>query len=457
MKRRSLATTVALATLLGTTPALAEGDAPGRWYIAPMVSYISADDDRKADNAVGLHLGIGKQIDSRWNIELGLVADTLDLESGSGEYKQLGLMVDGLYFFRRDDALSYYGIVGAGALRTKYMGDRETALAANLGAGLLKPVGPVDLRAEVRYRLDEEDRVPWENHFGDWLINLGLIFPFGGESGSAPQAAPQPADSDGDGVADSADQCPGTPAGASVDGYGCQPDSDGDGVIDSADRCPNTPAATRVDDNGCPFDRDGDGVADGQDRCPNTPAGARVDERGCELDSDGDGIADSADRCPDSPAGEAVNEQGCPRDSDGDGIVDAQDQCPATKAGVQVDEKGCELEAVIVLEGVTFESGSATLTPGSLKVLDEVARTLKRYPALVIEVGGHTDDRGRAAFNQRLSAERAQAVVDYLVGQGIDAGRLKARGYGESKPIADNATEEGRARNRRVEMQILQR
>jgi len=268
-------------------------------------------------------------------------------------------------------------------------------------------------------------------------------------------AAPASKDSDGDGVPDDKDRCPGTPAGARVDAQGCELDSDGDGVVDRLDKCPGTSRGARVDAQGCELDSDGDGVVDRLDRCPNTPAGARVDAQGCELDSDGDGVVDRLDRCLGTPAGARVDAQGCEPDSDGDGVVDRLDQCPNTPRGDKVDARGCTLASTIQLKGVNFDNDSAAIRADARAILDEAAATLKRYPQIRVEVAGHTDSQADDAYNQALSQRRAQAVVDYFMQQGIEAGRLTAKGYGEAQPIADNATAEGRAGNRRVELRIL--
>ena len=172
-------------------------------------------------------------------------------------------------------------------------------------------------------------------------------------------------------------------------------------------------------------------------------------------DDDGDGVPNTRDRCPATVTGAEVNAQGCELDTDGDGVVNRLDACPATAKGKAVDTKGCELPVVIRLEGVTFETGSARLTPASLTILDEVAETLRKNPDVRVEVAGHTDDRGRRDFNVKLSRQRAEAVRDYLVNKGIAADRLSARGYGPDQPAADNASAEGRAMNRRVELKIL--
>ena len=194
-----------------------------------------------------------------------------------------------------------------------------------------------------------------------------------------------------------------------------------------------------------------------RDECPNTPAGAAVDSRGCELDSDGDGVVNSKDKCPNTPAGAPVDANGCELDSDGDGVVDRLDECPNTAKGVPVDIRGCEIKDVIRLRGVNFETNSDRLLPTASQILNDAAETLKRNPQLQVEVAGHTDSDGAAAYNQGLSERRARTVMDYLISRGVDESKLSFRGYGESQPIADNATRAGKAENRRVELRILNR
>ena len=232
-------------------------------------------------------------------------------------------------------------------------------------------------------------------------------------------------------------------------------DSDGDGVNDAQDRCPGTVMGAKVNTSGCELDGDGDGVVDRLDRCPTTPAGRKVDANGCELDGDGDGVVDALDRCPTTPAGRKVNAEGCELDGDGDGIVDGADQCPNTPAGDKVDEKGCTLPKTLTLEGVNFDYDGDVLRPEGIATLEGIAATLKRYPYFKVEIAGHTDSRGSTDYNVALSDRRAKAVVDYLTAHGIAADRLSAKGYGETQPIGNNNTEEGRMKNRRVEMRTL--
>jgi len=172
------------------------------------------------------------------------------------------------------------------------------------------------------------------------------------------------------------------------------------------------------------------------------------------LDSDGDGVPDNLDKCPNTVAGAKVDAQGCELDSDRDGVVDRLDKCPGTRAGVKVDANGCEIVEAIVLKGVNFATNSATLTGGSTAVLDQAAAALVKRGDVKVEVGGHTDNRGTAARNRVLSQQRAETVMRYLVSKGVNAANLTARGYGQERPIANNATEQGRAANRRVELVI---
>lgn len=245
----------------------------------------------------------------------------------------------------------------------------------------------------------------------------------------------------------------GAAGGAVIGGAICaMSDTDADGVKNYKDDCPGTPAGGIVDEFGCELDSDGDGVVDRLDDCPGTPQGAIVNDRGCEPDSDGDGVADSRDRCPGTPAGAKVDANGCEFDTDGDGVVDSRDRCPNTPRGTPVDNSGCELAAEYKLERVNFEFDSAKLTGSSTAMLDEAVKILKRHSDLKVEIAGHTDSQGNENYNQGLSERRAKAVADYLIAHGANAANISVKGYGESQPIADNGTKEGRAANRRVEL-----
>jgi OOP family OmpA-OmpF porin len=260
-------------------------------------------------------------------------------------------------------------------------------------------------------------------------------------------------DTDGDGVPDRKDKCPDTPAGVKVDEVGCPVDTDGDGVADYQDKCPDVKGLATL--QGCP-DADSDGVADADDKCPNTPAGVKVDASGCPLDADGDGVADYLDKCPGTPAGTKVDANGCPLDRDGDGVPDFQDKCP-DRAG-PASNKGCpeiKAEQKKVLNEATkyinFDFNKSTLKTSSYPKLEQMVQILNEYPDYSLSIAGHTDNAGDDNYNLRLSYERAAAARTYMVSKGIPAERIESRGYGETKPIADNKTKAGQALNRRVD------
>ncbi|HEY0939100.1 MAG TPA: OmpA family protein [Steroidobacter sp.] len=174
------------------------------------------------------------------------------------------------------------------------------------------------------------------------------------------------------------------------------------------------------------------------------------------ADEDRDGVPDSTDRCPGTPHGQPVDDNGCELDGDHDNVKDAADACPDTAPGTRVDARGCDLKEEIQLPLVTFEYNSDRLQPQAFATLDEAVQTLRMNPDLRIEVAGHTDGNGSQAYNLTLSQRRAEAVRRYLVEKGV-TNALSVRGYGKSEPIADNGTEAGREKNRRVVLRILDR
>lgn len=234
------------------------------------------------------------------------------------------------------------------------------------------------------------------------------------------------------------------------------PDADKDGVSDDLDKCPDTPAELTVDTTGCPRDFDGDGVPDHKDMCPNTQPNIGVDSTGCAMDEDRDGVADTKDMCPATPKNAPVDTTGCPMDTDRDGVPDYLDKCPNTLRGVKIDKKGCPVNKREDLEklkkGINFKSGSTVLTKPSYKTLDDIVKLLTKFSDVSLEIQGHTDNVGDDEYNENLSQGRAQSAVDYLIRKGIPVERLRAVGFGPRKPIADNKTKKGRAKNRRVEL-----
>lgn len=259
-------------------------------------------------------------------------------------------------------------------------------------------------------------------------------------------------DADRDGVADEDDKCPTTTAGVAVDALGCALDGDKDGVPDTNDKCLSTPSGVSVDALGCAIDTDGDGIADYKDDCPSI-AGI-IENKGCPKgeapkDTDGDGVIDANDACP-TVKGTA---NGCP-DRDGDGVADKDDACPDSPGLASLN--GCVLnqEEIAQLnsasEHIYFNSGSSVIMDKSFPDLDVIAAILKKHSEVKADIEGHTDSQGRDDLNLKLSESRAKAVKDYLISHGVKADHLTSHGFGETKPIADNKTSAGRAKNRRV-------
>jgi outer membrane protein OmpA-like peptidoglycan-associated protein len=273
-------------------------------------------------------------------------------------------------------------------------------------------------------------------------------------------------DADQDRVNDGLDRCPNTPAGDTVDATGCSPsqlDADHDTVSDAVDRCLGTPFGEPADAEGCApsqKDDDKDAVMNAFDGCPNTPLGSPVDAAGCPpgpRDSDGDKVLDSADQCPNTPAGEQVNIRGCPRDTDTDGVSDGRDHCPSTPVGQPIDANGCPIlfekgARSVVLRGVTFQTGRATLTPAARMVLKDIASQLVENPEYRVQISGHTDNTGSRAANVRLSIARARTVETFLEANGVPRTQVTSKGFGPDVPVASNKSASGRGKNRRVEL-----
>jgi OmpA-OmpF porin, OOP family len=231
-------------------------------------------------------------------------------------------------------------------------------------------------------------------------------------------------------------------------------DRDGDGVLDADDKCPDVAGTAAL--QGCP-DKDGDGIGDAEDKCPTVAGLAKY--QGCPIpDTDGDGVNDEDDKCPTVKG--LARYQGCPiPDTDGDGVNDEDDKCidrkgPASNQGCPEIDKAVIEKINYAAKNVFFATGSFKLLPKSFKALNEVASLLKSDETLMIDIDGHTDSQGDDAKNQTLSDNRAKAVKDYLVSKGIAEDRLKSTGYGETKPVADNTSAAGRAKNRRTELVV---
>ena len=171
---------------------------------------------------------------------------------------------------------------------------------------------------------------------------------------------------------------------------------------------------------------------------------------GCP-DADGDGVVDKDDKCP-SVVGESAN-AGCPwPDTDGDGVLDKDDKCP-NEAGVP-SNNGCVEVIMETAEIILFDFDSTSFKSGVTEQLDAISEIMNKFPDAKFTIEGHTDSLGGKALNNYISVKRANNVLDYLVSKNVEASRLTASGSGESSPAASNATSEGRAKNRRVEINV---
>jgi OmpA-OmpF porin, OOP family len=264
-------------------------------------------------------------------------------------------------------------------------------------------------------------------------------------------------------------------------------DADGDGLLDAADACPYAagPKSEDPKKSGCPvLDDDEDGIPNGDDACPDKygPKSADAKTNGCPppkpVDSDADGIPDGEDACPNELGGPSFDKakNGCPApivapdpDSDHDGVPDADDACPHEKGDRSADTKttgcpklvrvsGAEIALLAPVEFKVAKGAVPPIDPSSEALLADVASVIVQHPEFVkIEVGAHTDNKGNARFNEKVSAGRAEAVRAWLAAHGVPADKLVAKGYGDTKPIGDNKTAEGRAKNKRITILVLEK
>lgn len=354
----------------------------------------------------GAALALDRSLTPQWALEAQLQA------AGSAqETQRLAASLGATRRGRFDLAgWSPYLAAGVGLSRLDAAAGTLEGFAANAGGGLLRPLGPHrQLRLDLRYA---RDLPGGDRHYGGWTLLLGLRFGLDARAPETPLYEPPPVRV----------VCAG--------GKDCPIDSDADSVLDRDDRCPNSPPGTAVGLDGCPLDPDGDGVPSRFDDCPNSAPGATVDVRGC--------VAGAQD------------------DDDGDGIPNGSDHCPDTLESLRVDPAGCALAGQTQrLADLKFDISAAALAPASEATLDAIAAMLVGQPTMQIEIGGHSSALGPEHLNLALSGERAQAIRRALIDRGIDASRLRAEAYGEYRPIADNDSAAGRARNRRVELTVL--
>ncbi|HLO74528.1 MAG TPA: OmpA family protein [Flavobacterium sp.] len=406
------------------------------WNVLPSVSYVNVSRYVGDGFSFGLAGSVNK-ID-KWVSRVPGTEST-DLVSNPGDLSYYGIDATVKYSFMellKSKWLDPSAHIGGGYT---FFGD-ASAGTVNGGLGLTFWLTEgVGLQFQSTYKHSFDDTrvanadVPTHiQHFA------GLTFKFGGK------------DTDNDGIYDKDDACP--EVAGLPEFKGC-PDTDKDGIQDSADSCVDVPGLAEF--NGCP-DTDGDGIIDSEDACVDVK-GTKI-MKGCP-DADGDGVADKDDNCPAVKG--AKDNAGCPwPDTDGDSVIDKDDKCP-TVAGT-VANNGCPEvsdDAIKKLNDyaktILFNSGKSSFQKQTMPVLQAITAILKEYPTAKFSIEGHTDSDGKDASNLKLSQDRAAAVKNYLVENGIDASRLTSEGFGEAKPIDSNKTAKGKANNRRVEVKLV--
>lgn len=366
-------------------------------YINGSLGLQNFDHDRNIKSEGAIILGIEKRYANQWGAEIFYMDSSPEGRNNSGDIDLTQFGIDGIYHFKstsdQTERFQPYGAVGLGHAKFKNsLGtDDETQVRTGLGLRYL-------LNDHWSVKTDARLIYSGEAKALDTLVSVGLSYAFNSQlKKAAPVAAIEPEP---------------------------ELDTDGDGVRDANDQCSNTPAGVIVDSSGCALDSDQDSVVDHKDECLQTPTGATVDAKGCALDTDADGVADYKDNCPNTPAGR------------------------------QVDEKGCKYVLTSTEEvtlKINFASNSNVVTAEHLSEIEKVANFLKKYSDVNTVIEGHTDDRGADSYNTVLSQGRAEAVMNILIDRyGIEADRVSALGYGESRPVTSNATKSGRLENRRV-------
>jgi OOP family OmpA-OmpF porin len=461
--RRKMICTLTAALIVSTTAAFGAVK-EGSFSVTPLIGGYVFDGGKFLDPTLVMGLRAGYNFTKQIGIE-ALYDYGTRTDAKSGPLTDISLHRFGgqiLYHLCPENIFVPYLAAGYSGVNFEGTGfDTKTHGAFDYGVGAKYFLNDdFALRGDVRhihYGFDS-------GTYNDVEFTLGAYVQFGGTEPAVKAIAPEPVPEPVKVVASPAPvpepvQVVAAPVPAVVVLVPIPPaDSDGDGVIDSLDKCPGTPAGVAVDSDGCPVDSDKDGIPDYLDKCPATPAGVAVDTNGCPLDSDKDGVPDYLDKCPATPAGVAVDINGCPIDSDKDGVPDYLDKCPNTPAGIAVDVNGCSVEVAKkfcekpTVVAISFETNKTDVQAKFHDELDTLGNFLKEFPNSKGTIEGHTDADGSKAANLKLSQARAESVRSYIINKfGIDGSRISAKGYGSAKPVAPNKSAADKAKNRRIE------
>lgn len=387
-----------LAAVLLFTPSALAGQREGAFTLSPLVGYHVFEGDQKTDDAMSYGLAFGYNLTKKWGFEIDVRYTPAETDFKTGDNQDVEVWTgsaNALYHMNADGAFVPYLLGGFGGMLfdVDEVGGRDDDedFMLNAGAGFkLFMSRDLALRVDARYIADLHSDRDFDQDPDNDNVDHNMIATAGltWQFGGAPPPPPPPADSDMDGIVDVRDKCPDTPLGTAVDAVGCPPP-------------PPKPA-------------------------PVIPAVAPKP-------------------VPPPPPPPPVD-----GDDDGDGVRNSRDKCPGTAKGVMVDEFGCPLQFTLYVE---FDFDKSEVRPQYHDKLKEAADFINKYPNTKFLLAGYTDSKGTEPYNQALSDRRAAVVKKYLVEKfGISDHLLYPRGYGETKPLADNATDEGRQKNRRVEV-----
>ena len=380
-------------------------------------------------------LGLNYRFTDRFALASTISSNKIVSNNGNYDYLSLDvnsrLYLDGVFnkFLGINKKFEFYGEAGLGS----FLYDNSNNFTANLNLGVdykLNDKLSLSFKGSTKTKLGASDDMTLTKSHIMYMLGLTVRAKL---------------DRDFDGVEDKKDVCPDIPGLKEFSGC---PDLDGDGIPDNKDACPQFKGSKS--NNGCP-DTDADGVIDRDDSCPKIAGSPEMN--GCP-DTDGDSVADNLDKCPNT-SGDPSND-GCPwPDSDSDGVFDKDDACP-NEAGV-AENNGCPAEPTELIEFVNssnativFKVDSYKINQGGNDALDKLVALMTQYPKAKIIIEGHTSSDGSSSYNQKLSDKRSQALMLYLTEAGIDNSLIETVGYGEDKPIEDNATYQGRKANRRA-------
>ena len=391
------------------------------YEVSPVLGYNIAEGNINLENdtVYGIEVQYNK-VDTKFKPELSFLYSKPSYEdkyAGAGESKVKRFALNGVYDLEKKGDIQPFVKAGIGyETLSKRLSENKNSAFIDAGAGIKIPFAKqLSFKAEAVY-MNKYNHHRFDNNLA---VLAGLTFSFGGDTY--------------------------TNDIVKEDKESTIKEDSKSSEVQNDDK--STKATVALDD-------DKDGVINSKDKCPSTVSGAKVDENGCEIDSDNDGVVDSLDKCQSTLASVQVDSNGCAVDNDQDGVLNINDKCPNTPKGQEVYQDGCPK---LVQLHVVFETDSYNVDQQSMANIEKVADFLIKNGNYIIEIVGYTDSKGNATYNKKLSQNRANSVKQLLIQNGVDESRITAIGKGEENPVATNDTEDGRAKNRRIEAKFIQK